>query len=85
MIKSDKEMKNNTYIIATYKASYQMPHLRIFFQDWAILSKRERYPLGRIRTPVKREGSGQMCTLTARLPTFHALKSDICLIRRYLM
>ena len=32
MIKSDKEMKNNG--IHLIKASFQVPHLRISFEDW---------------------------------------------------
>ena len=44
-------MKNN--------GVHQVPHLRLFFQNWQSCLK-EKYALGRTRTPVKSKDSGQM-------------------------
>ena len=56
MIKSDKEMKNNSM----HHSLLSNATFVNIFPGLAILSERERYALGRIRIPVKSKDSGQM-------------------------
>ena len=58
MIKSDKEMKNNSKHHSNLLKPPIKCHICEYLPGLAILSERERYPLGRIRTPVKSKDSG---------------------------
>ena len=71
MIKSNKEMKNNgTHQSNLLKLLSNATFVNIF-PGLAILSERERYALGRIRTPVKSKDSGQL------LPAPYSLDSTV--------
>ena len=86
MTKSDKEMKNNSIYQQCIKASYQMPHLRMSFQDWQSCLKVKDTSLEgfELQSKVKIQVRCDL-HLNPRLPTFHALKLDICLLCCYFM
>ena len=60
MIKSDIEMKNNGIHHSNLLKLLSSAPFANIFPGLVILSERERYVLGRIRTPVKSKDSGQM-------------------------
>ena len=60
MIKSDKEMKNNSMHHSNLLKLLSNATVVNIFPELAILSERERYAPGRIRNLVKSKVSGQM-------------------------